>query len=1097
MPGGNHHHRSGSLRQSNKKNKRGTSSKRSLNRVQGGRINNTGGSLRKGPSKQNRHAIHKNGNVSQNKAKRQLLAKQRRETQRQKIINAKRLMNGNTDTNNSISTNKVHSNSNPTPKLIGVISLSAETNDQAFAWESQLERFLQFQSSTEKNKVLQFDLHKKNPITVLTNSKSFASHYYQHHNIKQKSQSSSSMMNNPNYNKADAMIMGALDLCRVCDIIIFTLNGDMVHETILQNQQQQQHSSTMSMSVHSKFTQKTNATSATTMDVCDEMFVSERGEDILSACKAQGLPTVLTILTHSESTLNSNSFENATNSSVMRMNPPPLNHREKAKIQKRRNEMKRFGQRLTTAEFGEDSRFMDIPIPSSSSISVHPSSSSISKNGMIVEANAEKDEEEDCDDDIMDTTMEVDNTTNTTTTEPKAKDTTKTTSVASHAASASTLALIRFICTSASSPPKWIHQMPRPYLMTSSHPKFYSVDKDSSKGYVHGHVYKPNTKELEISGYVRGLTPLCIYNNIHVPLLGTFAISKIQVLSSTSKKKKTHNGSSDAVMSSNDMEDIQIILPDHADEYQDSKDIFATPDALEGEQNLIGFDESDPDHNYSDNDDDDAMDENAKTSRPVGWSDYQSAWLDGVDTDRKDYDEDFGELANALNAKSKDHGDDLTMDGMGGMDDDEEEDEDAMEQKKLRRKEDLEFPDEVEVKQEESARDRFARYRSLKSFRKSYWDPKENLPDSYARVFHFASFKNTQKDILAEQKDIVEGLLKKIEKDSPDNKANSIDEDRDDNDEDIVDENLLKACVLPGSFVKITLSDVPESIYRSQISCDAPISAVSLLPHESKVSVIHMGITSKHDGTSNIMSTSKTSSDTATLATNNHPKDEPIKSKDIMIFRCGWRTWQGRPVFSQNNLNSDKHKLERFLPPRGAFFAGSVFGPVCYSPCPVLCFSKKGSLAAVGSVLGADADRIVIKRIILTGFPTRVHKRHATVKYMFYTPEDVKVRFSRTVFLPSVLFSYMYMNLITLAPSLSECLTQWFKPAGLTTKHGLQGNIMESVGDHGTMKCLFNQPVKQHDTICLPLYKRMYPKFAPQSVEDENGNVVTKDLVVL
>jgi hypothetical protein len=33
----------------------------------------------------------------------------------------------------------------------------------------------------------------------------------------------------------------------------------------------------------------------------------------------------------------------------------------------------------------------------------------------------------------------------------------------------------------------------------------------------------------------------------------------------------------------------------------------------------------------------------------------------------------------------------------------------------------------------------------------------------------------------------------------------------------------------------------------------------------------------------------------------------------------------------------------------------------------------------------------VLKRIILTGYPTRVHKRHATVKYMFYNPEDVKV----------------------------------------------------------------------------------------------------------
>jgi len=100
-------------------------------------------------------------------------------------------------------------------------------------------------------------------------------------------------------------------------------------------------------------------------------------------------------------------------------------------------------------------------------------------------------------------------------------------------------------------------------------------------------------------------------------------------------------------------------------------------------------------------------------------------------------------------------------------------------------------------------------------------------------------------------------------------------------------------------------------------------------------------------------------------------------------------------------------------------------------------------LLAHGSMLGADADRIALKRIVLTGYPTRVHKRHATVKYMFYNPEDVR----------------------------------WFAPAGLTTKHGLQGHVVQSVGVHGVMKCLFNAPIKQHDTVCLPLYKRVYPKF--------------------
>ena len=138
----------------------------------------------------------------------------------------------------------------------------------------------------------------------------------------------------------------------------------------------------------------------------------------------------------------------------------------------------------------------------------------------------------------------------------------------------------------------------------------------------------------------------------------------------------------------------------------------------------------------------------------------------------------------------------------------------------------------------------------------------------------------------------------------------------------------------------------------------------------------------------------------------------PVKSKDVLTFQVGGRMFKGRPIFSQHNLNSDKHKFERFLT-QGVHMAASVYGPVTYGPCPVLVWRERAvdemggggeegekELVAVGSVLGADADRIVVKRATLTGYPTRVHKRTCTVKYMFYNPDDVV----------------------------------WFKPATLTTK---------------------------------------------------------------
>jgi hypothetical protein len=150
--------------------------------------------------------------------------------------------------------------------------------------------------------------------------------------------------------------------------------------------------------------------------------------------------------------------------------------------------------------------------------------------------------------------------------------------------------------------------------------------------------------------------------------------------------------------------------------------MFASPDALEGEQNLIGFDED------ADRDDDDdgggggGGDEDAPgdvkegkafrpgTSRPAGWSDYQSAWLDALDGN--DEEEDRGELAFALNKKdgNKDGADTL----MGDDDDDDDGGVNAEERRALlaqRRKAakgDLQFPDEVEYEEETSARDRYA-----------------------------------------------------------------------------------------------------------------------------------------------------------------------------------------------------------------------------------------------------------------------------------------------------------------------------------------------------------------------------------------------------
>ena len=174
---------------------------------------------------------------------------------------------------------------------------------------------------------------------------------------------------------------------------------------------------------------------------------------------------------------------------------------------------------------------------------------------------------------------------------------------------------------------------------------------------------------------------------------------------------------------------------------------------------------------------------------------------------------------------------------------------------------------------------------------------------------------------------------------------------------------------------------------------------------------------------------------------------EPIPSETEMMLHCGFRVFIVRPTFSQEPSpgQGDKLKYMRFLRTDMAAIA-SMYLPIVFSPCKILLFTKSNqsiSLLATGHALAPNPLTVILKRIILTGYPLKVHKKRAVIRYMFFNPKDVK----------------------------------YFKPVELTTKFGLRGHIKDSLGTHGLMKCQFNDYIKQNDTVCMPLYKRKYPRW--------------------
>ncbi|XP_028817780.1 pre-rRNA-processing protein TSR1 homolog [Denticeps clupeoides] len=508
---------------------------------------------------------------------------------------------------------------------------------------------------------------------------------------------------------------------------------------------------------------------------------------------------------------------------------------------------------------------------------------------------------------------------------------------------------------------------------------------------------------LRVSGYVRGC-PLQVNRLIHIVGHGDFQLSQIDAPTDPLPIQLTQPhpakpGKVDVEMTDGgDGPAVRVLMK-------------ADPAQRESLQTEAEVDPMDREQTWPTEEELQEAEEELKNRRvlkvPKGTSEYQASWIvddevgeasddscdDSCDDDddmmeEADEDERDGGSDGASGDEAEEEEEELSSSGRGGTDQqydegmDEAEESEGLKRYREARAHEI-FPDEIDTPLDVPARTRFQRYRGLKSFRSSPWDPMENLPPDYSRIFQFQNFERTRRRVVAEAAQEEEGAM-------------------------------------VGWYVTLHVVDVPPSVMES-FQRGRPLLLVSLLPHEQKMSVMHMLV-------------------------HRHPSNtEPIKSKEELVFQCGFRRFRASPTFSQHTA-ADKHKMERFLR-ADAPTVMSVYAPITFPTAGVLVFKQRDNgmqdLVATGSLLSCNPQRVVLKRIVLSGHPFKINRRSAVVRYMFFNRDDIL----------------------------------WFKPVELRTKWGRRGHIKEPLGTHGHMKCVFDNQLRSQDTVMMNLYKRVYPRW--------------------
>lgn len=472
--------------------------------------------------------------------------------------------------------------------------------------------------------------------------------------------------------------------------------------------------------------------------------------------------------------------------------------------------------------------------------------------------------------------------------------------------------LLRSLCQKI---PKGIHWRDNRGYLVADH-----LDKISGNS--------ENENLLIIDGIVRG-TGFNINGLIHLPGFGDFQIEKIE-------KFEVHNDKISGI--------DETIIPTN----NESLNILQDKD-----NDDLSMDEMDDDENDYDDDEDyddwnlvDKKIQSKSRRLPKGLSEYQAKWMKDEEIEAMLKEVGYQDDGDINETRNDSMNDDIDQDKIEDEDDDDDEEvmemdispeehERQLQEYRKREREELDFPDEIELRYDEIATDRLSRYRGVKSLASCFWDydeKDERRPENWLNYLRVKNYKIYRNQLLKKFKSTIN--------------------------------------VKAGDRIRITIKFNDSDLQKLSDPKLKPFVIYSLLQNENKLSVCNFSVQTWES------------------------YEEPIKSKESMIVQYGFRRYSINPLFSQHTRNANNvAKFQRFLH-KGQFAVASAIVPISFASVPALFFKSNpdGSnmeILCQGTFENTDFTRILVKRVVLTGEVFKIHKNVVTIRFMFFNSDDV------------------------------------------------------------------------------------------------------------